>query len=869
MDKISNERKAQIFYQGDGTQTQYSFPFDYLRKAFVHVSLISDEKIEELTQGTDYTVTDRVVTLAAPTGLKIKIYRVTTTKPLVGWADASVLRAADMTVQSTQLLHLAEEVLDMAQDKGLTTDDNDGVWDARYNKIKNLLEPTEAGDAVNLGYITKNQDSLLNKLNSTGATQNKSIVATGDAQNARLIATGEAQNTRLLATGDNKNKTLEDTGDAQNARLIATGNEQNTRLTVTGTYQNKLVTDTGKSYVSTMTTLKDAVVNKANEVNSSADLAKKWAMSDTSPDGNEDSKSAKTWAANAKTSETHAFTSEKNAGMYADRANTYMAQADNRAAFAATKATEAENSATAAAKSATNAANSATEAANSLTQLGTHEANAAASAAEAKKHAENAQLFDPTTYFKAKDVLRGATQDNGKPGVVNIPLEAGMFPIYGFPDGTFKEQPSYEYGIVVNFQGTSGSLLSLYSLNYFFDETEGLYYRIGFKDKGWNGTWHRFANTENVAKQVTNAITNLKTDNNALFDYLHRVGYNATLPTTNAEINKLGIFSVYYDVANTINNQPSQYGQLINIPGSQYAPMQMWLSQPQGKIYMRGGNGSISIDSVAFRRVLDADDMKTLRDAIPKKLSQLTNDANYVTTTDVATAVEKSATTIKAQIPKATSQLTNDSGYATTESVDNKIDAVWDTPLDWDTLESSTILDGTSILYDVNNIPTRFRLQLLYDIFKRDTDTQLDNYVLKTDYSQEAKKWKDAYNNLRKRSTPTAFDDDELTVLMNTPIERGTITLSQPYTDFDGLLIDFSDDDGALLNSTYISTAELNRRIARAKDIGISSIFLLSEYYYWTIWITERNGFSTTTFPNRGENCQIKCIYGVKLKEIT
>ena len=78
------------------------------------------------------------MTLAAPTGLKIKIYRVTTTKPLVGWADASVLKAADMTVQSTQLLHLAEETSDLAQDGGLSKDVTDNIWDARYNKIKNL-----------------------------------------------------------------------------------------------------------------------------------------------------------------------------------------------------------------------------------------------------------------------------------------------------------------------------------------------------------------------------------------------------------------------------------------------------------------------------------------------------------------------------------------------------------------------------------------------------------------------------------------------------------------------------------------------------------------------------------------------------------
>lgn len=108
--------------------------------------------------------------------------------------------------------------------------------------------------------------------------------------------------------------------------------------------------------------------------------------------------------------------------------------------------------------------------------------------------------------LKGKDVLRGGTPDN--PGTVNIPLEAGMFPIYGFPDGSFKEQPTYPYAVVINFQGTSGAFLSLYSLNYFFDETEGLYYRIGFQGKGWNTTWHKIANATNVKKQISAALTN-------------------------------------------------------------------------------------------------------------------------------------------------------------------------------------------------------------------------------------------------------------------------------------------------------------------------------------------------------------------------
>ena len=95
-----------------------------------------------------------------------------------------------------------------------------------------------------------------------------------------------------------------------------------------------------------------------------------------------------------------------------------------------------------------------------------------------------------------------------------------------------------------------------------------------------------------------------------LWDYLHRLGQNPALPTTNAALNALGVFLSYFTQNNKIANQPGQYGQLLNIPadkGNESA--QFWIEQPTGRMFHRGGNGSTAINGAPFKRFLDTDDL--------------------------------------------------------------------------------------------------------------------------------------------------------------------------------------------------------------------------------------------------------------------
>lgn len=126
----------------------FSFNFDYLRKSFIKVT------VEDVpfVYGIAYTVNERSVEFAkAPTGA-IRIYRETPTDRLVEWAEGSVLKANDMTIQQVQTIHILQETVDNVRREALYRN-ADGNYDAGGKRITNVGNPLDLQDVVTKQYL--------------------------------------------------------------------------------------------------------------------------------------------------------------------------------------------------------------------------------------------------------------------------------------------------------------------------------------------------------------------------------------------------------------------------------------------------------------------------------------------------------------------------------------------------------------------------------------------------------------------------------------------------------------------------------------------------------------------------------------------
>ena len=342
--------KATVFYTAG--KTVYNFPFPYLKKEFVKVKYVHpDSSATDLTYNKDYLVDGQTLhlTKAGSTTDTIRIYRETPTNQQVKFVDASILKAYDLNALGVQLLHIAEENGDLIATDCLTVDMSDGSWQGLKRRIKDLLDPRDPQDAVTLHYLEEDDKARV-------------LEMTRLKQSAETAATNSANSASASATSANASKVSEDKA-------------------------------------------------KASETASavSADLAKKWAMSDMSPDGVEGNKSAKTWANEAKshattansyanqaaTSATQAATSASNAKK---DVNDAIATADTKIANAASNVikeakTYATNAQTSATQAATSAESAKKDVSDAIATADTKIANAASNTIkEAQTYASNAQI---------------------------------------------------------------------------------------------------------------------------------------------------------------------------------------------------------------------------------------------------------------------------------------------------------------------------------------------------------------------------------------------------------------------------------------------------------------------------------------------
>lgn len=96
------------------------------------------------------------------------------------------------------------------------------------------------------------------------------------------------------------------------------------------------------------------------------------------------------------------------------------------------------------------------------------------------------------------------------------------------------------------------------------------------------------------------------------WDWFHRYGLNyVPSDVTNNGWNSLGLCLIYYTKVK-IKNQPTTYGQLLNIPANQdVESTQIWIEQPSGALYFRGGDGSKIVNDKVFTRVATEEDVSS------------------------------------------------------------------------------------------------------------------------------------------------------------------------------------------------------------------------------------------------------------------
>lgn len=364
-----------VLYTGNGTTTNYTFPFQYLEQENIKVRV--NGVLTEFTFLNSSTVT---ISPAPTAGAVIEIRRETITENApVDFADGSVLLERDLDLIARYNLFASQEAYDIASDS--MTTDSEGNLDAQNRRIINVAAAVDPGDAINLQklvYEYPKVEVVANSITAVNVIASDLNAAVTYENDLGSIADPVSSDPLV---GDSVLLTVADNIDA-----VTTVADNIAEILLVDTNSAAAVASAtaAAASASTATTQAGVATTKAGEASGSATAASGSATAAASS-----ATAASGSASTATTKASEAATSATNAASSATASS-------GSASTATTKASEASASATAAASSATAAASSATSASGSASTATTKASEASASAATAAS-AQSAVAASATT----------------------------------------------------------------------------------------------------------------------------------------------------------------------------------------------------------------------------------------------------------------------------------------------------------------------------------------------------------------------------------------------------------------------------------------------------------------------------------------